>query len=421
MRALPLTISLAILAILLPTVSLRAQLTGTFSNWIAHPAIAYQTKPATDPVARLNLRLREGSATLAFDERSGYLRSTLAALDIPVESQVALFNRDSLQTQIISSVNPRALYFNDSVSVGFVPGGFLELAAQDPVQGIVFYALDNEPGERPQFRRRFDCLTCHYSASTAYVPGMLDRSTGQLAVNHAMPLGERWGGWYVTGESRLAHQGNRVPLPDGRQVVTSPTWPSLDVKLDAHGYLSDRSDIAALLVFNHQMTAMNLLARVGWEARVAEYERAQAGDPLLTRLPGGPRETPMPLVDAARELVDYFLFVDEAPLPAPVRGTAGFAERFAAIGPRDRQGRSLRQLDLESRLLRYPCSYLIYSDAFDALPAAAREAIYRRLWDVLSGTEQNERYRRLSADTRQAIVEILRETKPESRRFFAAS
>jgi hypothetical protein len=113
------------------------------------------------------------------------------------------------------------------------------------------------------------------------------------------------------------------------------------------------------------------------------------------------------------ELVDYLLFVDEEPLTAAITGTSGFAEMFAALGPTDRRGRSLRQLDLTHRLLRYPCSYMIYSAAFAALPADARAAIYGRMGDVLSGRDPDPRYARLSADDRRAVVEILRETVPD--------
>ena len=117
-------------------------------------------------------------------------------------------------------------------------------------------------------------------------------------------------------------------------------------------------------------------------------------------------------VDAAvREIADYLLFVDEAPLSVKVQGASGFAEVFEKRGPFDRQGRSLRQLDLERRLLRYPCSYLIYAPMFDDLPAPAREAIYKRMWEILSGRDKSEKYARLSDADRAAVVEILRDTK----------
>ena len=115
--------------------------------------------------------------------------------------------------------------------------------------------------------------------------------------------------------------------------------------------------------------------------------------------------------DAAGQLVDYLLFVDEAPLAGRIQGSSGFAEKFSAQGPRDSQGRSLRQFDLERRLMRYPCSYMIYAEAFDALPPVAKDTIYERMWQVLSGQEKQAPYTRLSLADRQAIVEILRETK----------
>lgn len=390
-----------------------AQLGDTFTNWIEHPAIAYRTRPATDPVALLNRRLRAGDERLAFEGRAGYLGATLKALGIPVESQIAVFSPDSLQGQRINTVNPRVIYFNDSVSVAWVRGGFIEVASQDPLQGMVFYALDNVDDDRPQFTRRQDCLQCHYSRQTVGVPGMVDQGYGQLAVDHRTPIAQRWGGWYVTGQpSDLKHLGNHVARGGDSAALPSTVWPSLDTKFDTAGYLSTHSDIVALLVFNHQMRGMNLLARIGWEARVAEFQTAPPIGPGLSP-PGAPADAAVPLDAAARELVDYFLFADEARLQAPVRGSAAFAERFAAEGPRDRQGRSLRQLDLNTRLLRYPCSYLIYSPAFDALPPAARNAIYRRMWDVLSGRDPDRRYRRLSAGDRRAIVEILRDTRTD--------
>jgi hypothetical protein len=117
----------------------------------------------------------------------------------------------------------------------------------------------------------------------------------------------------------------------------------------------------------------------------------------------------------ASEVVDYLLFVDEAKLTDRVRGASGFAERFSKGSPRDQKGRSLYELDLSQRLMKYPCSYLIYSPAFEALPAESKAAIYARLSDVLTGKVTGARYQRLSAADRQAILEILRDTKPDFR------
>lgn len=406
--------SLTLAAVVFFSGAVAAQLSDTFTNWSAHPAVGYGTRPPTDPIAILNRRLEAGSLRLGYAGRSGYLRATLDALDIPVESQVLVFSPDSLQGQRISTVNPRAIFFRDDVAVAWVRGGFMEAASQDPQLGTVFYALENVETRKPEFVRRQDCLQCHFSHETVGVPGMVDQGYGQLAVDHRTPFTKRWGGWYVTGQpSALHHLGNHVARTAAVSDASDSTiWPSLDGRVDMNGYLATQSDVAALMVFNHQMRGMNLLARFGWESRVAEFQAAHTDAPFI-RPPGALTDTPISLDAGARELVDYLLFVDEAALDAPVRGSAGFAERFAQQGPHDRQGRSLRQLDLQTRLMRYPCSYLIYTPAFDALPTNGKRAVYRRLWDVLSGADNNPRYRRLSADDRRAILDIVRDTKTD--------
>src|SRR5262249_16033374 len=111
------------------------------------------------------------------------------------------------------------------------------------------------------------------------------------------------------------------------------------------------------------------------------------------------------------QLVKYLLFCEEVKLTDPVRGTSAFAEELSKSGPRDRKGRSLRDFVLATRLFKYPCSYLIYSTAFDGLPASVRERVYQRLWDVLTGEEKGTDYAHLAAADRQAIKEILIDTK----------
>ena len=227
---------------------------------------------------------------------------------------------------------------------------------------------------------------------------------GSYIPDHRTPFAERWGGWYVTGDSSaIRHMGNAILAdestrrPPGNNEM--PDVQTIRMQLDTSAYLSPYSDVAALMVFNHQTRMTNLLIRVGWEFRVARYERS------------GVFEATAPLRAMVNELVDYLLFVDEAALPARVRGTSGFSETFGASGPRDRKGRSLRQLDLGKRLLQYPCSYMIYAEAFDGLPPEAKGAIYARMWQVLSGEDRSQRYARLPRSDRQAIVEILRDTK----------
>ncbi len=411
--ALALTVALAGAAV-------AAQRRDVFVWSRSHPAIQYPSAPTTDAVAALIRRIEDGSARLTFDETSGYLRSVLDELKIPHESQMLVFSQTSLQGPFINFHNPRAVYFNDTASVGWVRGGdILEIAALDPRQGVVFYQLPQQPSERPAVARNDQCLACHLSWETLAVPGLVLQSVYPLPdeksyVNgfttvHGSPLEERWGGWFVTGDhGGAAHMGNIpvMPADKGKSTLANPTRAlhSLDGLIDLKGYPTPYSDVVAMLVLAHQTHMTNLITRTGWEARLAA---AQPGEDASARV----RE-------AAADLVNYLLFVDEAPLPGRVTGTSGFAERFAAQGPRDTRGRSLRDLDLRQRLFRHPCSYMIYSEAFDALPPAARDAVYERMWAILSGRETHARYQRLSAGDRQAIVEILRDTKKNLPEFF---
>ena len=381
---------------------------------LTHPAIGYYTTPTHDLVANLNRRIEDGSASVAFDPGTGYLRATLDALHVPIASQMLVMSKTGIQGLHTAPDNPRAIYFNDVVTVGYIRGApLLELAVQDPQQGVVFYTIDQKPQPHAVFERRKDCLTCHQVLSTLHVPGMLARSIfmgpggvtlgfGTYDADDRTPFRRRWGGWYVTGtHGDIRHMGNAIitNTDDRESGISDRTLnrTSLDGLFDPRDYPSAHSDIVALMVFQHQVHMMNLIARIGWESRVAES--ANRLDFAAT-----------PLRDGVQELVDYLLFVDEQPLTDAIKGTSGFAEIFAAQGPADRQGRSLRQLNLQHRLLRYPCSYLIYSAAFRALPDATRQAIYARMREILSGRDSQAKYSRLTADDRQAVVEILKDT-----------
>ncbi len=386
---------------------LLGDLAGVFTGALDHPAIEYSTRPVHDPVAALNKKLDEGK-TLEFEPAHGYLKAVLDALAIPAESQIAIFAKSSFQQHLINPANARAIYFNDAVAVGWVRGGpLLEIASEDPEQGTIFYTLNQWQGASPRLKRRDDCLICHESYDTMGVPGMLLRSVypasngfvmrelGSYNVDHRVAFAHRWGGFFVTGKTdALSHLGNAA-FTSGNQGESGAE----SVEANFKGYLSPGSDIVALMVFDHQMHLTNLLTRIGWETRFALHEKTM---------------TPEKLDGMVAEIVDYMLFVDEARISSPVRGTAGFEEKFTAQGPFDSKGRSLRQFDLTRRMMRYPCSYMIYSKAFDGLPGVTKDVIYRRMWRVLSGEQRS----RLSIDDRRAIVEILRDTKQDLPHYF---
>jgi hypothetical protein len=382
-----------------------------------HPAIAYATSLQSDPVYKLNQRLRDGDVKLESEPGTGYLRSVLAALNVPVESQVLVFSKTSFQARRISPQNPRAIYLGDNVAVGYVRGGdVLEFISQDPKIGSVFYTLKQTHEGVPQFERNdASCVFCHVSDVTYNVPGPFIGSVFPAAdgtanygpvymTDHRSPFEVRWGGWYVTGTHRAErHMGNAIASDPGDllAMMTPQTvhLTSLAGKFEPTGYPMLTSDIVALMVLEHQAGMMNLITRVGWDARLG----ADAGRPLS---------------QSVTELVDYMLFVDEAPIPGPLEGPTAFAKNFSARGPFDKKGRSLRQLDTRARLLKYPCSYMIYSESFDALPDAAKSAVYARLWDVLSGNETDKIYQSLTPADRDAIIEILRDTKPNLPDYF---
>lgn len=393
--------------------AVAAQRAGAFGESRDHPAIDYTKGVESTAVTRLNERLERGAATLTFEPGRGYLRAVLKALEVPVSSQVLVYSETSFQARLINQSNPRAVYFNDRVAVGWVRGGeVLEIAAQDPRQGTIFYALPQKETAQPRLARSDNCLSCHLSWETLAVPGPFVLTTMPRAserdyvngghVDHRTPIEERWGGWYVTG-TRVPPSFANAPMlqPDlakaGPRRVASR--PSLEGVFDLKDYPAPYSDVAALMVLEHQTRAINLITRAGWEFRVAQG----GGESALRVLP--PRAD-----DAVNDLVDYLLFVDEPKLTAPIAGSSGFAAEFAAAGPRDAKGRSLRDLQLTTRLMKYPLSYLVDSEQFAGLPDLVRRAVWRRIDDVLEGRDTRPKFAHLSAADRAAIREIVART-----------
>ena len=414
------TTVLAAAAAVFVTSLVTAQRRDAFVLSRDHPAIRYSSGELDNPVERLNQRLTAGESRLTYDAGNGYLRSLLEALAIPVSSQTLVFSKTSFQAELVTIHNPRALFSNGTVFVGWVRGAdVLEIAAADRRQGTIFYTLPQKPrGESDPpltLSRQTECLACHLSWDTRGVPGLMTTSMYPLpddpnayangfSTVQGSPLEQRWGGWWVTGDTGGAQHLGNIPVMPAEKNLARPRNPkaplaSVEGFFDLKGYPAPTSDVVALLVLAHETQLTNLIARAGWEARVAE---AQPSADATARA----RE-------AASELADSLLFLDEAPLPGPVRGSSGYAEWFAAQGPRDSKGRSLRDLDLRTRLLRYPLSYLIYGEAFNALPAAARTAVYGRLSDVLSGRDTRKIALQVSPGDRQAILQILRDTKPD--------
>jgi hypothetical protein len=420
-RRVLLSLLLVIGAVILITATgaLADRMEDTFYVPPDHPAIQYAGRAPDDAVARLDKQLESGRVKLDFAPNGlGYLPSALKELGMNIDSQVLVFSKSSTQNTKINPRTPRAIYFNDDVTAGFVQGGdLLEFTALDPRKGVVLYTLDSAKSSQPGSGRRDDCLRCNQGAATLGMPGLLvssvrpssdqarDMHGSSFITDHRSPFNERWGGWYVTGtHGSQYHLGNNVnlvdpihpggPMRQGTQNVTS-----LDDKFDTSKYLAPTSDLVALLTLEHQTRMINLMTRIGWDARIAVHDN---------KLDSAQRELINAEID---EMVRYMLFADEEPLREPVAGVSTFTKTFPQRGPRDRQGRSLRDFDLNTRLFRHPLSYMIYSAAFDGMPDLVRDRLYQRLYEVLTGKDGTQAFARLSAADRRAILEIVGETK----------
>ena len=387
-----------------------------------HPAIQYLQTAPDDPVARLAKRIDTGEVKLDYiPGRLGYLPSLLKNLNINPDSQMLVFSKTSFQAPLISPRSPRALFFNDNVAVGSVKGGdVLEFAALDPKQGVVFYTLGVDKAAKPVFARRDVCLQCHQVQATLGVPGLEvgssfpkpdgspNFSAGYTAVDDRIPLEKRWGGWFVSGSTGSVMTRANAIAPDPENPSDLDTsdahnLTSLASKVDLDGYLAQSSDIVALMVLEHQTRMTNLIIRIGWETRIAEHDGKLAE--------AGPQVESKKIDSEIDDMVAYMLYADETPLKEPVTGVSSFTKTFPLRGPRDKQGRSLRDFDLKTRMFKYPLSYMIYTEAFDGMPDWARNRVYQKLYDLLTNRNTSATFARISADDRSNVLEIVRETK----------
>ncbi len=274
--------------------------------------INYSATIPQNVVSRLKTEFDLGRAHFDFDERCGYLRSLLRALHVPESSQMLVFSKTSFQRQRISLKTPRSLYFNDEVYVGYcADGDVVEISAVDPKLGAVFYTLDQEHLERPRIARQADsCLLCHANSQTSGVPGFVLRSvyvdsagypvlgSSAFETDQTSPLKNRWGGWYVTGTAgKQRHLGNLITpahqTPEELDNSAGLNVTSLAGRLNRSKYLTDSSDIIALMVLEHQTRAHNLIAAANFETRLPSARAVRQTEPQ-NRRPANPRGSRLP-------------------------------------------------------------------------------------------------------------------------------
>lgn len=391
--------------------------------------ISYETTPPQDRLTRLQEQLDAGRASLSWHDRHGWLPSLLEHLEVRRSSQVLVFSKTSLQLSRITPRRPRAIYFSDDTYVGWVQNGdVVELSSIDPRQGAIFYTLSQKPSDRPRLTRdRGQCLICHASSRTQGVPGHLVRSVfpamdgqphfglGTFTTDHTTPFENRFGGWYVTGtHGAMRHMGNVVARDDSRDPLdreAGANVTSLSGIVNTAPYLEPGSDLVALMVLEHQTLMHNVLTLASYETRMALHYDSVMNKALDRPADHRSESTERRIRSVAEKLLKAALFCGEFTLESPIQGTSVFAREFQESGLRDSQGRSLRDFDLTRRLFKYPCSFLIDSEAWSQLPPAVGGLVETRLQAILSGEDQSPEFSHLSREDRTAIREILADTR----------
>ncbi len=404
-------------ALMTLTVTLHAQTWNDFET----PPHNYWSVPPQDPATVLQKRMEKKEVTLAADsDPKTFLRAYLKELNVPVSSQVLVFSKSSLQRTFVNGRNPRAMYFNEDTYVGWMPGGLIEVTGIDPVLGGVFYIfpVPDKAGTLPALDRRESCLGCHAGGPTSFLPGLMVRSlntfedggTGGEASphngGHHSPFGKRWAGWYLTGQPEgMTHLANQYAARKGTPVPSGP----LEKVMPSGTHLAPGSDVLPMLLHDHQVFAVNVLMEANYRVRTALY--AAGGDtPVAER---ALRPADMEMAEAqVQKLLRFLLFADEAQLPAPVTGDAAFRKDFATTRRPDKSGRALKDFALQTHLMKYRCSYMIYSAGFRGLPLSFQRLLCKSLRAFLVDAKPGSPAAHLPAEERKAIHEILMETLP---------
>jgi hypothetical protein len=390
----------------------------------------YFTRKPQDPMSLLMEKIDTREVKITEENGKPLVERLLRELKLDKDTQVLVFSKTSLQKRAVSYRNPRAIYFNESVYLGWMPNGRVEVASFDPEIGPLFYFQRQLDDTRSRlFVRTRSCLGCHAGNATNFIPGSLGRSvypdrTGRVLKGiedyrrsgHHIPLQDRYGGWFVSGQhGKMRHMGNSIATrEDGQVTIDRKRFANLE-KLDqffpTDSYLAPGSDIAALLVFDHQVTMHHRLVEATYRARQALFDSKL--DPMETdvaKLAAG--RSIREFTEGVDKVIDYMLFREEIALPK-VSCDANFRRAFTANKRTDKGGYSLKDLRLDGRIFEHRCSFMIYSPSFEHMPPMLRGAIYDRLHQILTAQAPVKGFEHLGAEERTRIFEILRETKKD--------
>jgi hypothetical protein len=384
----------------------------TFDEIYEPPHNYLQRKPA-DKFTELKDALDSGEIVLDRSSEKAFVVSLLKALDIPVTSQMLVFSTTSLQLSLISPANPRALYFNEEVYLGYVPGGRVEIVSLDPTLGGIFYILDIPiNGASLTIERTGRCMNCHANEDTGYVPGLVVKSVipgptgGSLTAyrlaqtGHGIPFSERFGGWHVTGDHAITnHFGNLTGELAAGKLTKIPNPPGKRFRFEKYPVAT--SDILPQLLHEHQAGFVNRVVEASYRARTALF----ISDGQLTAAQAAE------LDKQARILARYLLFADEVTLPpGGVGGDETYKQDFRRNRRATSDGLSLKDFDLRTRLFKHRCSYMIYSPVFGGLPPEMKQRVYAELDQALTLKDENPDFAYLSHDEKRAIRAILKAT-----------
>ena len=395
------------------------------------PPISYSATQTNDRATEINAAFQSRATEIRSLPAKKRLKWLLDEMGVPVESQIFVFSKTSMQRDLINPESPRVLYFSDEAYVGWSPTGAFEVAVFDAKLGATFYIFEpHATKEEPLLARSGDCLLCH--SRHEHTPSLRTRSvfpdangeplsgSGGSNIAPSTPLAERWGGWYVTGtQAPFEHRGNltgkKIDDFEGPLAMPTRNLLSLEGVVDTHRYLLKTSDVVPLLMHDHQVHVHNVLSTANQDARIALHRW-----PAMREILGLPADAPpqgsclVVFASQAEKILDALLCRGEAAWPASgITGDGVFAPAYAKTRKPDSQGRSLRDLDLQTRLFRYRCSPLIYSQSFAALPKQMRDLVLLRLSSGLRAFPPSPSFGHLADDERVAIHEILTQTLPD--------